>query len=110
MFPTECVPISGHFQAGFFTTSGYAQMVRPPMTTPEQENEMRNMNRGECYRMKCRKPLRKPSRKERQSMGKDGSVKDSIAMHLFVISISQEDIQPKVKGGGVDVHVTRNRK
>jgi hypothetical protein len=40
MFPTERVRISGHFQAGFFATSGYAEMA--PVTTPDQVNQMRN--------------------------------------------------------------------
>jgi hypothetical protein len=60
---------------------------------------MRNMNRGVHQNM-LSKNIAKAIWQGQAIMGTDGSVWGSIATYSFVISISNTNITPNVKGGG----------
>ena len=98
-FPINCVPISGTFQSGFFTSNGYARMERPTVTPTTHDSETRNMNRG-VYLNAPRAAIAKAIWEGTAIMGTDGSIRDPIATYSFIISLSQTAISPNVKGGG----------
>jgi hypothetical protein len=98
-FPLHCVPISGSFQSGIFTTSGYSKTSASPTTVSEPLQEMRNMNRGVRQNV-ISEDIAAAIWQGRAIMGTDGSVKGPIATYSFVISLSKKDVQTNVKGGG----------
>jgi hypothetical protein len=75
-------------------------MTKPRATIPEHVLEMKNMNHRVMQNEMCKTIARAIWEGKAILMGTDGSVQDPIATYSFVISISQPDIKPCVKGGG----------
>jgi hypothetical protein len=77
---------------------------RPPVTIPEKVREMWNMNHCVIQNVNSATIAKAIWEGKALTMGTDGSVHDptSIAIYSFVriLSISQVDIQPNVRGGG----------
>jgi hypothetical protein len=99
-FPRGCLPISGTLQAGFFVTSGYATITSPTPHPSAQLNEMQIMHRGVQTTTPC--PVIAQSIWDGLAiMGTDGSVKEDTATYSWIISTTQDEIHPDVKGGGL---------
>jgi hypothetical protein len=88
----------GIFHSGIFHASTYAPMTKPRATIPEHVLEMKNMNRRVMQNETC-ETIARALWEGKAIMGTDGSVQDPIATYSFVISISQTDVKPWVKGG-----------
>jgi hypothetical protein len=100
-FPENCVPISGHFQAGIFHTTVYAKKVRSRATIPDHIIvELQNMNRSVQQDERSETIARAIWEGTKGIMGTDGSVQDPVATYSFVIPISQTDVKPNARGGG----------
>jgi hypothetical protein len=95
-----CVPISGNLQCAIFHATGYAKMQRARRPTiPEHAPEMKNMNRG-VEQNEQAETIARAIWEGNAIMGTDGSVRDPIATHSFVISISRTDVKTNVVRGG----------
>ena len=92
------VPISGIFQAGNFIMNGYTPTILTPATSPLYHAEMKLMNQGVQHAS--------PKHIIAQSiwvglavLGTDGSVCDDVATYSWVLSTTNDNIGPDVKGG-----------
>jgi len=101
--PKDAVPISGHFEQGYFIADSaiIAQTTQPPMLTDPETTRIESMLRGTRFHVPTQ-VLANALWNGDAIIGTDGSVLDEQGSYAFIILINLHQVEPTlaVRSGG----------